>query len=148
IADRGAPDDAVLAERDAFRKARGTLRHRVGDERGHLAVLHPSDVDAAMEAGIVAVLSRNIPRLRVGDVERVVQDAHTARAAELAPLGDERAARRQDLDPVVGAIADENAPLRIQRQRMWIVELSGAGTRRAERLNEGAVLREMNDAAI
>ena len=64
-------------------------------------------------------------RLGVGDVEHVVLvDEDAARPAELRPLVDELAVLVEDLDAVVAAVADEQAALRVERERVRLVELA------------------------
>ena len=63
-------------------------------------------------------------RLRVGDVDVVVRvDEDPARTAELIPRVEQLAVLIEDLDPVVAAIADEQAALRIHRERVRLVEV-------------------------
>src|SRR5690242_17173054 len=101
-----------------------------------------------MKSGVVAVLAGRVPRLRIRDVEDVVVDADAARPAELPPFGDERAARREDLDAVVGAITHEDPSFGIERERVRVVELPRPAAGRAELLDERAVLREVHDASV
>src|SRR6478735_1015721 len=114
IAYRCTPDDARLVHRNALREAGGALRRRIGNEGGHDSALHTPDVNPPMEPGVVAVLPRRCARLRIGDIQDVVVNADTARTPELPPFGDELATRGQDLDAVVGAVADKDAPGRVE----------------------------------
>src|SRR5437867_12513814 len=63
-------------------------------------------------------LFRSRLRLRIGDVDRVLLvDIDPARTTELLPLRDERAVLVEDLNPVVVAIADEEAAARVQDRK-------------------------------
>ena len=54
----------------------------------------------------------------------------------------------EDLHAVVLAVADEEAPLRIHRERVRVEKLSGSRARLAPRLDERAVFRELDDAVV
>src|SRR5262245_33181145 len=125
-ADLGAEDVAVAVGGNAFRGAgAGDLLDRVRNQRGHFAGARVADADTAFPARI-AVAHRL--RFRVGDIDRVVAvDEDAARTAELLPLGDEFAFLVEDLDAVVVAVADEEAALRVHRQRVRNVEFARAG---------------------
>src|SRR5579884_1893274 len=140
-ADFGPIDDAVHVGGDAFGRARRArsirVRLRIGDERGHGAVLRAADADAPPPSRVVAVLAFDVARFRVGDVEHVaLVDVKPARPAELLPLGDEAAILVENLDPVVAAVGDEQPSLRIHREAVRLVELDAAGSLPADRLDE------------
>ncbi len=91
-----------------------------------LAVSDPADANAALPAVVVA---RHRFGFGVGHIDHVVLvDVDAARPAELRPLFDERAVLIEDLDPVVVAVADEQPALRIQRERVRLIELARAGS--------------------
>src|SRR5438132_11433764 len=148
VSDGGAPDGAALVHGDAFGKAGATIRPRIGNEGRDDTVIDAPDINASMKAGVVAVLPWDVPRLRIGDVQDIVVDSHPARPAELPPLGDELPARRENLNPVVGAIADEDPSLRVERDGMRVIELERTGALGAPGLDELAVLREMNNSSV
>ena len=88
-----------------------------------LAVLGAADADAALPAVVVL---RHRLGFRVGDVDHVVLvDEDAARPAELLPLVDELAVLIEDLDAVVVAIADEEPALRVDRERVRLIEFAG-----------------------
>jgi len=67
-------------------------------------------------------------RTRVGDVEDVILvDPHAARPAELCRLGNELPFLIENLDTVVPAIADDEAPLESQGQGVRLIELARPG---------------------
>ena len=70
--------------------------------------------------------ARRVPRLGIGDVDRVVfRDRDAARPAELRPLVEKLAVLIEDLDAVVVAIADKEAAARVQGNRVRHVEFAG-----------------------
>src|SRR5262249_15223725 len=75
-------------------------------------------------------------------------DEDAARAAELFPRCEELAVLIENLNPVVGAIANEEAPARVHRQRMRALELIGTRTMIAPFLEVLAVLVEFHDAGV
>src|SRR5581483_1318627 len=144
-------DDAVGVGRDALGRARRPravrVRFRIGDERGDAAVARAADADAAFSARVVAVLAFDVARLRVGHVQRVVPiDEEAARTAELLPLGEEAAVLIEDLDPVVAPVGDEQSSLRVHREAVRLIELDAAAAFVSDRLDERAVLRQLDDA--
>ena len=71
-----------------------------------LAVLGAADADALLEAGIGLLVG-----LRIRDIDHIVLvDGDAARPPELLPLGKEFAVLIENLEPVVGAVGDEEAP--------------------------------------
>src|SRR5258706_6312564 len=134
-------DVAVVVHADAFEGARifGFL-----DESGNLAVLGAADPDALLEARVGLV-----GRLRVGDVDAVVLvDPDPARPAELLPLGEELAVLVEDLEAAVGAVGDEQASGRIEREPVRHVELARSLAFLAPRLDELAITGELDDAGV
>src|SRR5580765_7841325 len=146
--DLRAVDIAVLVDGDTLGRARaaegrGVLvgaRFRIGDEPDDLAVLDRAPPQAALPAVVIA---RHRARFRVGDIQDVVLDEDAAWAAELAELFDELALLIEDLNPVVVAIADEQASLRVERERVRLIDLAGAGAQLAPLLEELAGLVEL-----
>ena len=63
--------------------------------------------------------------------------------AELVPGVEQLAVLVEDLDPVVAAVADEQAALRIHRQRVRLVEVVGTVAELAPRFDERSVFREL-----
>src|SRR4051794_25488570 len=92
---------------------------------------------------------RHRPGFGIGDVDDVVLvDEDTARPAELMPLCDEGAILFENLNAIVAAITQEQAPPRIHRERVRPVHLAGTGTLLAPGLEEFPVLVEFHDACI
>src|SRR4051812_24207383 len=94
------------------------------DERDDLAGPRAADPNALVNAGqfVRAAVGSGF---RVGDVDRVVgRDGDATRPSELPPLRDEAAALVEDLDAVVLAIAHEQPPLRIDRDRVRLAHLT------------------------
>src|SRR5262249_21396936 len=112
-----AKDVAVDICRDTLGGACSAgLVRRVRNKRSDRAVTDASDPDAAFP---VFMRRRNRPRLGIGDIDDVVLvDEDAARPAELVPLVDEVPLLVENLDAVVAAVAEEEAPARIHRQRM------------------------------
>src|SRR5258708_27021511 len=134
-------DVAVVVYADAFE---GTEVLGFLDEPGDLAVLGAADPDALLEARIGLVA-----RLRVGDIDAVVLvDPDPARPAELLPLGEELAVLVEDLKAVVGAVGDEQASGRIEREPARHVEFARSLAFLAPRLDELAITGELDDAAV
>src|SRR5580704_8511591 len=148
IANRGTPDRAALVDRDTFWKAGVIFRRRVGNERPDDAVVHAADADAPVESRVVAVLSRHVTRLGVRNVQSVVENPNAARTPELPPFGNELASWRKNLDAIVVAVADKDAALRIERDRVRAIELPRPRALRSPCLYELAVPVEVNDPAI
>src|SRR5581483_7536706 len=127
-------------------KLLGGADRRIGqrNERGDLAVLDAADADALLEARIGLGIG-----LRVGNVEDVVLvDEDAARPAELAPLRGEVAVGIENLDAAVRAVGHVEAAGGIERQAVRHVELAGFGAVLAPRLDEFAVLAELDDAVV
>src|SRR4029077_1248509 len=88
-------------------------------------------------------------RLVVGDVDPVVPvDVNPARPAKLPPLLEEISVLVEDLDAAVAAVADEQAPLRVHRERVRRVELAVRTSLLAPRLDELPFRGELNDARV
>src|SRR5579871_3893821 len=104
-----------------------TLRSRqcIRNERDHLAilsVLHPADADAASKTRI-----RLFVRLRIGRIEYVFGvDVYPARTAVLPPFFQEFSVLVEDLNPAIGAVANEQSALGIEGQRVRSIELTRA----------------------
>src|SRR4029077_9933151 len=133
-----------------FRGAAGSrpgaflCRHRVRDQRGDLAVIGIADPQAPLEAGILRRIGFGI-----GDVDDVVAvDEDAARPAELLPFRDEFPILVEDLDAIVGAVADEQPAARIHGKPVEHIELARARPLLALSLDEGAVLRELDDPSV
>src|SRR5262249_37238776 len=83
------------------------------------------------------------------DVENVVLvNVNAARTAELLPLCNKFAVLVEDLNPVVVAIADKQASLRVHRHRVRLIELARTGAQLAPGLNQLAGFRKFEDAVI
>src|SRR5579872_401498 len=134
-----AINGALGIYRDAFGCAGvGGICHRVWNERNHGTILDESDPHASFPTGMVVRI-----RFRVSHVDHIVLvDEDSARAAELRPLLDELSVLVEDLDAVVGAVADEKPALGIERERVGDVELPWFGAVRAPGLDEFPVLVE------
>src|ERR1700737_2479411 len=88
-------------------------------------------------------------RFRIGHVNDVVFiNENSARPAELLPLRYKIAILVEDLNPIVIAIPDEKAPLRIESQAVRQVKLSGACSFFPPRLNEFTVPVKLYDAIV
>ena len=95
------------------------------------------------------VIPRDRARLGVGDVDVVaLVDEDPARPAELRPLLDEVAVLIEDLNAVVVAVADEQPPFGIERERVRLIEFARAGAGLAPALDQLAVLRELQDLRL
>ena len=70
------------------------------------------------------------------------------RALRVGPLGEVLAVRAEDLDAVVLAVADEDAPVRGDGDAVRQVELAGAAARHAPRPSELAARREPVHATV
>src|SRR5258707_10975427 len=117
-------------------------RRRLGilDKRGHRAVLRASDPNAFLDPWQL-VRAGIRPRLGVGDEDRVVlRDENAARAPELPPFVEERAVLVEDLDAVVLAVADEQAPARVHGDGVRFAELAAPRSFAAPLADERAVL--------
>src|SRR6185295_1263114 len=66
---------------------------------------------------------------------------------ELLVLGDELSVLGEDLDPMVVAVGDDQAPLRVELDVVWRAKLSGTGAGLADGAQELAVLVEHRDPA-
>src|SRR5688572_5318220 len=106
--DLGAINVAVRIGGHAFRAARGGLVRsglRIGNEGRDLAIARAADINPALPTGIAFGV-----RLRVGHVNDVISiDENAARTAELLPFLQELAVLIEELNPVVRAVADEEA---------------------------------------
>ena len=90
------------------------------------------------------MIARDRFGFRIGDVDVVARvDEDAARPAELGPLLDERAVLIENLNAVVVAIADEQAPFGVERERVRLIEFAGRGTGLTPPLDQLAVLREL-----
>src|SRR5262249_8320204 len=78
----------------------------------------------------------------------VFVDENAARPAELRPLVDIVAVLIENLDAVVVAVADEQVPARIHRERMRGIDLTRGAAFLAPGLDEFAGLVEFDDAGI
>src|SRR6185436_3222240 len=98
----------------------GHGRFRVFDERRHLPVPGAADANPLLDAGEL-MCARIGPGFRVRDIDGVVPgDEDAARPAELPPFVEVLAVLIEDLDPVVLAIPDEQAPARGHRDSMGL----------------------------
>src|SRR5262249_11165607 len=134
-------DVAGIVDADAFQRTEG-----LGflDEARDLAVLGAAEADALLEARIELVTG-----LGVGDVDLVfLVDPDSARAAELLPLGEELAVLVEDLDAAISAVGDEQASGGIHGETMRHVEFARALAFLAPRLDELAILGELDDAGV
>src|SRR5262249_86454 len=135
-------DVAGVVHPDRFRRA--GLDRRLRNEGGDLAVLDAADADASLETRIVAR-----GRFRIAALDHVVLvDGHVARPPELLPFGNEFAVRLENLDAVVGAIGDIDAPHRIEGDAVRRIEFAQPLAVLAPRGDELPVLREFDDAVI
>src|SRR5258707_1872677 len=75
-------------------------------------------------------------------------DKNSARPAELLPLLNVVSVLVENLNPVVVAIADEQAPFGIEGQAMRQVEFARAGSFFPPRLDELSVFRKLHDAVV
>src|SRR5580765_5571836 len=134
-------DIPLRVDGHAFGRARPRgVFDRVGNERDHFPVLHAADSNASFPAGVIP---RDGDRFGVGHVNVVaLVDEDPAGTTELRPLFDEVAVPIESLNAVVVAIAHVQAPPRIEREGVRLIELSRAGARLSPSLDEGAVLRE------
>ena len=111
-------DIAVLVHRHAL----DGVVFAPGHEAQHLAVADLAPADAVAEAGIIFRV-----RQRIRDVDHVVPgDEDAAGPAELLPFAQELALLVEDLDAVVGAVGDEDASLRVDREAVRRIELAGS----------------------
>ena len=97
----------------------------------------------------MSVAALVVTRLGVRHVERVVLvDEEPARPAELGPGVEERSVLVEDLDPVVGAVADEQPALRVHGQRVRPLQFLRSGPVTAPEPDEGAVGRELDNPGV
>src|ERR1700730_8317777 len=119
---------------------------RIRNECRYHSVFYVSDSNAPFPA--VVVLGNGL-RFGVGHVNGVMLvDENSARPAELLPLRDVVSVLVEDLNPIVVAISDEKAALRIEGQAMRDVEFARAGSLRSPRLDEFSIFRELHDAVV
>src|SRR5262249_51940863 len=123
-------------------------RLAVLDERGDRAVLRAADADALPDA-LELVRARVRTRFRIGDVDRIVRgNRDAARSAELAPLVEQVAVLIENLDAVVLAVADKQAPARVDRDRVRLAQLAAAGSLPAPLLDESPVAAELHHPVV
>src|SRR5215468_10961171 len=135
-------DVAGVVHANAFRRA--GLDRRLRNEGGDLAVLDAADADALLEARIVAR-----GRLGIGGVDHVILvDGNVARPPELFPFGNKLAVRLENLNAVVGAVGDVDAPHRIESDAVRRVEFARTLAVLAPRGDECPVLGELDDAVV
>src|ERR1039458_474811 len=134
-----------------FRAASGGtfwIAESVGNEGGDDAGFGAADAGAALPAGGVAVTVA-VGGFGIGDIEDVaVADVETAGAAELSPLIEEFAVLVEDLDAVVGAVADEEAAGGIESQAVGSIELAGGRALLAPGLDERTVFGKLHHAGV
>src|SRR5215470_5593673 len=145
--DLGAKDVAHGIGGDAFGGAgAGRLFDRIGNECRHGSSLGAANPNAALPA---VVISRDRLGFGIRDIDHVaLVDEDAARPAELGPLVDELAILIENLDAVVAAVANEQAALRVHRDRVRPVKFAGARAFLAPGLDELAVLRELHDPRV
>ena len=145
--DFGAIDHALGIRRDAFGSAgRRPILIGLGirNEGLHRAVFGASDADPAFPAGMTSHV-----RFGVGDVQDVVLvDIEAAGTAELRPLVEKLPILVENLDAVVGAVADKQTSFGIEGQRVGRIEVTRRSSFFPPRLDELAVFRELNDARV
>src|SRR5579883_321774 len=126
--DLGAIDIPFGVRGDALGIARdGRAIGGVGDERGHGAIARAADANAALPSRVMAVTFL-IGGFGVGHVDHVVAvDVDSAGARELLPFGEKSAVLVENLNAVIGAVADKEAAARIERKGVGHFELAGAG---------------------
>src|SRR4051812_33676285 len=130
--DLAAVDVAFRIHRHAFGCAGAFHLEWIGNAVEDLALIEAADADAALPSR----MRRDAVRLGIGDVDHAVADRDAARAAELLPLGDESAVEVEDLDAVVAAVGDEEAPLRIERDVVRRPKFHRTRAEPAERADE------------
>src|ERR1017187_8425628 len=148
-ADFRTVDVALRIRRHTFRRARnGGSGRRIRDEGGHRAVFRAPHPDASFPAGVmtVALLAGGFG---IGHIHHVVLvDEDSARAAELLPFVEKLTVLVEDLDPVVGAVADEQPSFGIERERMGNLELAVFRSMASPLFNEFSILGELHDSGI
>src|SRR5262249_26495165 len=118
---------------------------RVGNKEADSAITFVPDAKATLHHRV----HFGRVRLRVGAVERARRvDENAARPAELLPFREESALLIEFLDAIVAAIGDEQPSLRVHREAVWRVELSGARSLLAPCFDERSVLVELDDAGV
>src|SRR3954470_3432455 len=117
----------------------------IGNEALDLPVLDAAPADPSFPAVVIA---RHRLGFRVRDVERVALDEDAARPAELPIFGDELAVLIEHLHAVVVAIADEQPSLRVEGERVRLVEFTRSGAELAPLLDELAGLVELQDPVV
>src|SRR5215469_12860985 len=94
------------------------------DEGRHLSVFETPDADSPEPARM-----NSLCRLGVGRINNVVPiDSQATDTAEIIIFGDELPILRQNLNPVVVTIRDNQPAFRIEFERMRGPEFAGAGT--------------------
>src|SRR5688572_2715507 len=141
LSDLSSINHSVRIDGNTFRRAcaesfSARIGFGIGNKSGELAILRAADANAALPLG---PLRCNRSGLRIRNINHVVLvDRDAARPAELMPLGDELAVLIENLNAIVRAIANEQASLRIHRQRMRLIELDRACSLLAKLLQEFA----------
>src|SRR5499427_4634487 len=103
-------DVPVAIDRDELRAVSGGLpwiAPRIHDEGVHPSALRVADPDALLPSRVLHIVG-----LRVGDVDLILTvERDATRLAELGPGRRQRfPVLVEDLDPIVAAVADEDAP--------------------------------------
>src|ERR1039458_7539875 len=151
LAHLSAVDDALRIGGNTFRAAGGGalgIGESVGDEGRDDAGLGAAHADAALPAGVVAVAIA-LARFGIGDIEDVaLADVEAAGAAELSPLIEEFAVLVENLDAVIGAVADEQGPGGIESQAVGSIELAGSRAFLAPGFEERAVFGKLHHAGV
>src|SRR5579863_9671974 len=106
-ADFGPIHGALVIHRNTFCPAGRTLWRRIWNEGLYLAVFGAADPDAPLTARVMSI-TQLVCGLRVSHIHGVaLVDENSARPAKLLPLGDELAVLVENLDAVVGTVADK-----------------------------------------
>src|SRR5262249_13633956 len=140
---------ALGIDTDAFRA--GVVRRRrlhVLDERRDGSILRAADPNALPDAHEL-VRAGVGARLRISHVDGVVfGDVDPARTSKLPAFGDVLSILVEDLDPIVFAIADEQAPAGIEGDGVRLADLAGTGALPAPLPDVLSVLRELHDPIV
>src|SRR5262245_58582512 len=140
-------DDSIAIDRNslapaATRKVGGL---RVRNKETDLSVTQAADPHPTFDGGI-HVWSTGLRIGRIQGSRSIQRDA--ARTSPLLPLRDELPVLIKYLDPAVAAIGDKESPLRVQHESVRCIEFAGSGSLRAPRLDELALLVELDDARV